>query len=890
MLLVNSAKLKDLKNDDGQTMCGAYIRYMDTAKLFGGKVPVSYTLASSGIGRYKSSVDMNVSKGSSLFMPTFTTMKREIRALLADKEYLDIDFVNCHPSILEQTLDRNCIPCPLLTNYNGNRATHLRTIAEACGVSCDCAKELFIRILYLGTVDAWCHDSNVSPDVVVPKFVIDLAAELVLNTELLLTRPELQPFISFITGSTSLMTPRLSNHCMASISSSFLQSQERACLDALCDAIIRDGFKIGALIYDGMHISKDPRFSSSSKMFLKNWRSHVTCTTGGLDLEIKVKPFDIDMTWLVASSLPIDIWDDSWMNGTRIFSYTEMKELWEKRAFKIVVSGDFARQERKKFAVYNKAKLLDAYQHLHFAKVDEGKNSPSLTRHHFIKTWLDDCDLRGYKWFDLYPPPMECPEDTFNSWTGFDVSKFVPTLEVDTDSEAVRAFVGHIRILMNGDEASMDYILDWIAQIFQQPSKKPGIALIFKGAEGVGKNRLTDLLHLMIGESAYLETAKPESVLFGRFTDARRNKFLIVINESSAKSNYPAMDQLKDMITATSFVWEAKGRDGVVLNCFDRLLFTTNNSSCVRVNPDSRRFVIFEVSSKLKGDTTYFKRLSELMESPHGRFEFFTFLMERNLSEVDWINDRPMTQCYTRMVENNLCREFKFVRDMIILPACPALPGEKKLEMSASSLFADFCGWLYTTSNSKDYTTEINKFGSKLTSLVEGSNEMKGISKFRRGGGMIYVFDVGMFRNEMVAKMWLNDDMTHMDTSSASERRFKEELELETFDGGKHYAFKSVRPAWLVNVETNCRMELDMFDEEQKLAVEYDGPQHYEFPNDYHKSEAEFVAQQSRDRQKDAECKKRDVRLVRVRASDLKTEISSFREQVWGGKAYSIDA
>ena len=213
-------------------------------------------------------------------MPTFTTMKREVRALLAERDYLDLDFVNCHPSILEQTLDRNCIPCPLLSRYNEERSRHLQAVIDHCGVTMDLAKELFIRILYLGSVDMWLRDTNLDPEVGVPSFINDLAAELRSNTDHLLMCPELKPFVSRVNRSSP---QRLSSHDMASISSAFLQTQERACLDALCDAIVRDGFEVGALIYDGLHIVKSPRFMSSSKMFLKNWRAHTICNTGGLD-------------------------------------------------------------------------------------------------------------------------------------------------------------------------------------------------------------------------------------------------------------------------------------------------------------------------------------------------------------------------------------------------------------------------------------------------------------------------------------------------------------------------------------------------------------------------------------------------------------------------------
>jgi hypothetical protein len=46
-------------------------------------------------------------------------------------------------------------------------------------------------------------------------------------------------------------------------------------------------------------------------------------------------------------------------------------------------------------------------------------------------------------------------------------------------------------------------------------------------------------------------------------------------------------------------------------------------------------------------------------------------------------------------------------------------------------------------------------------------------------------------------------------------------------------------------------MELDMYIEELAFAVEYDGPQHFQFPNAYHKSVDEFNAQALRDRLKD---------------------------------------
>ena len=361
-----------------------------------------------------------------------------------------------------------------------------------------------------------------------------------------------------------------------------------------------------------------------------------------------------------------------------------------------------------------------------------------------------------------------CPDHTYNMWSGFAVSKYVPPPDatVDTDSAGVRAFVEHVHVLMNRDQAATDYVLDWIAQIFQQPSRKTGIALLLKGAEGVGKNRLTDLLKLMLGDGLFLETAKPASVLFGRFSDARRGRFLIVVNEASGADNHAASDELKDMITSDTFVWEAKGRDGVQMRAYDRFVFTTNSANCLKINPDSRRFVVYEVSSELKGNASYFKGLSGHIADGHARYEFYQLLMRRDIGDVDWINSRPLTKYYDRMVEMNLPRE-QFLRDHVIMPAYSA--NTVAFEMTASQLFGDFQQWLADSSSSgiSGYSTTLTKFGQRLTDLVCGSNAMPGVSKPLRSSYKVYAFEVNVVVQQMVARKWLAADDVPMRSAVA---------------------------------------------------------------------------------------------------------------------------
>jgi len=57
---------------------------------------------------------------------------------------------------------------------------------------------------------------------------------------------------------------------------------------------------------------------------------------------------------------------------------------------------------------------------------------------------------------------------------------------------------------------------------------------------------------------------------------------------------------------------------------------------------------------------------------------------------------------------------------------------------------------------------------------------------------------------------------------------------------------------------------LDGYNEEIKLALEYQGIQHSEFPNFFHKTEIEFEKQKKRDRKKYARCTKNDIKLILV--------------------------
>lgn len=76
--------------------------------------------------------------------------------------------------------------------------------------------------------------------------------------------------------------------------------------------------------------------------------------------------------------------------------------------------------------------------------------------------------------------------------------------------------------------------------------------------------------------------------------------------------------------------------------------------------------------------------------------------------------------------------------------------------------------------------------------------------------------------------------------------------------------FLSVRPAFLKNPETGSNLEIDCYCDELKLGIEFNGVQHYVWPNFTNHSKEEFIAQVRRDQYKVEACDCHGVYLITV--------------------------
>jgi hypothetical protein len=198
-------------------------------------------------------------------------------------------------------------------------------------------------------------------------------------------------------------------------------------------------------------------------------------------------------------------------------------------------------------------------------------------------------------------------------------------------------------------------------------------------------------------------------------------------------------------------------------------------------------------------------------------------------------------------------------------------------------------------------------FGSKVKStLVEYTTALEdSLQKFKEeglidipqkieapGSKIINVNNNPKNINSQSTKVIISDEeIVNRQPFSKKKLKFEDECHriLEELTGKKFE--KNARPDFLRNPQTSRNLELDCFDG-VGIALEYQGIQHYKYPNPFHKSEKEFEYQIQKDKWKFDKCEENNVFLIRVPYNipfkKLKSYIKSRLDLYYEGK--SVDA
>lgn len=267
--------------------------------------------------------------------------------------------------------------------------------------------------------------------------------------------------------------------------------------------------------------------------------------------------------------------------------------------------------------------------------------------------WLENTTER-YEGITYNPSEQPGPlHNKWNTWCGW---AYEPSNEGSCD-----LYLDHIyHNICNENNEHYNYILDWMAQIIQQPTIKTNHALSIKGDQGSGKTVFVNHFMSLFGDSA--EEISDSSILTENFNSILANKLLIYGDEAFWSGDKKNRGKLKNLISSYTVRITYKRKDTITLPNYMRFIFTTNNDWAAPVENGERRWVTFRCGNRNLKDGVYFSKMEEEMKNG-GYEKLMWILVNRDISQRDWTQaseteamreDKAFTEIYDNPLYNYL--------------------------------------------------------------------------------------------------------------------------------------------------------------------------------------------------------------------------------------------
>jgi len=290
---------------------------------------------------------------------------------------------------------------------------------------------------------------------------------------------------------------------------------------------------------------------------------------------------------------------------------------------------DFA-LKRTRLVRYSMQGFRDLLRH---KSVVVGEEKPKLVP--LAEAWLSWPQRKQYKGIVLDP---DCTDPGYyNLWRGWAVEP------APGDWELLKNHVA--QVICNNDSRLMDYLLKWMALLVQQPGVLPGVALVLRGAEGVGKSFFGQML-LRLAGSHGLQVSNAKHVT-GHFNSHLQNTVVLLIDDASIALDATSEGVLKALITDPVCVIEAKGRDSYQHQNLLHIVITSNLDRVVPAGLEARRYCVLQVSNTHRNDFEYFEQLQQALDTPECLSAMLYELMhvETSLSAVRTVpNTKALTE------------------------------------------------------------------------------------------------------------------------------------------------------------------------------------------------------------------------------------------------------
>jgi len=262
--------------------------------------------------------------------------------------------------------------------------------------------------------------------------------------------------------------------------------------------------------------------------------------------------------------------------------------------------------------------------------------------------WISDPGRRTYaKGVGMFPQGE--PEGYYNTWRGF---------AVDPIEGDCSLFKQHIRDIVCGkDEDLYGYVLDWCADLFQDPSNPKGTAIVMRGDEGTGKGTFADTIGMMC--APHYTHLIDENHLTGQFNSHMSDSIIVFADEITWGGNVKTAGKLKGLVTERHMLLERKGIDAVTMRNMAHVLIASNSKWVIPAGANSRRWLILDVVDDKRSNKSYFTALNKELKNG-GKEAFLHEMMDRKITRN--LSTAPVTEALKEHREMSTTQENTILR------------------------------------------------------------------------------------------------------------------------------------------------------------------------------------------------------------------------------------
>jgi hypothetical protein len=213
-------------------------------------------------------------------------------------------------------------------------------------------------------------------------------------------------------------------------------------------------------------------------------------------------------------------------------------------------------------------------------------------------------------------------------------------------------FLNYIKeIICSNNEENYKYLITLVAQMFQFPNKKPGVAVVIRGEEGVGKSFFVEKLGYLMGPY-YFKTSNP-SYVFGDHNGQLKDKLLLHLEEAIWAGSNKDESLLKDLITGLTIEINDKYVPVYSVPNHLHLFITGNPDWLVKANFRARRLFALHASEKRKKDIPFFAALDNWFTKEGGAAALMHYFLKYDISGLE-LRNVPVTDELIQQTKRSL--------------------------------------------------------------------------------------------------------------------------------------------------------------------------------------------------------------------------------------------